>query len=107
MRVRDIEYFCVVKGSEGSRYFIHCFDVRILKWYVGINHIPYFIYAGIYRRTKFKIVLLSHNIGKYADKIFRLTGSHRSLCTKNPVFIPSERTANNKILNFCSNRYIF
>ena len=30
------EYFCVVKGAEGSRYF--CFDVRILKWYIGIFH---------------------------------------------------------------------
>ena len=81
MRVRQIEYFCVVKGSERSRYLVHCFDVRILKWCVGINHISYFM--GIYPRTKLKIVLMSHNIGKYANKIFRLNGSHRFLCIKN------------------------
>ena len=74
-----------MKCSEGSRYFVHCFDVRILKWYVDINHILYFIYAVIYPRTKFKIVLLFHNIGKYVHKIFRLNGSHRFLCTQNPI----------------------
>ena len=34
--------------SEGPRYFVCCLDIRILKWYIGIHHIPYFIYAGIY-----------------------------------------------------------
>ena len=85
MRVSEIEYFCVVKGSEGSRFFVHCFDVCILKWYVGINHIPYFIYAVIYPGTKLKIAFLSHSIGKYVNKIYRLNGSHRFLCTKNPI----------------------
>ena len=70
---------------QGLRYFVHCFDVCILKLYVGINHIPYFIYARIYPRTKLKIVFLSHNIGKYLAKIFRFNGSHRFLCTKNPI----------------------
>ena len=79
------EYFIVVKCSEGSRYFVHCFGVRILKWYVGIDDILYFIYAGIYPRTKLKIVLLPHNIGKYLDKIFRLNGSHRFLCIQNLI----------------------
>ena len=79
------ECFIVVKCFEGSRYFVHCFDVRILKWYVGMNHILYFIYAGIYPRTKLKIVLLPHNIGKYVDKIFRLKGCHRLNCTQNPI----------------------
>ena len=46
MRLRKIEYFYVVKVLEGSRYFVHCCDVRTLKWYVGINHVAYFIYAG-------------------------------------------------------------
>ena len=92
MRVREIEYFCVVKVSEGSKYFAQCFGVRILKWYVGINHIPYFIYAGVYPRSKLKIVLLSHNVVKYVDKIFRLNGSHRFLCAKNPLlYLPKER----------------
>ena len=71
---------------QGLRYFVNCFDMRILKWYVGIDHIPYFLYPGIYPRTKLKMVLLSHNIGNYADEIFRLNGSHRFLCTKNPIF---------------------
>ena len=83
--MRVLEVFFAVKCSEGSRYFVHCFDVRILKWYVSINHILYFLYAGIYPRTKLKIVLLSHNIGKYVDKIFTLNGSHRFLCTQNPI----------------------
>ena len=48
-------------------------------------HIPYFIYAGIYPRTKLKIFLLSHNIGNYVDKIFRLNGRYRFLCTKDPI----------------------
>ena len=85
MRNREKECFCVVKGLVGSRYFVHCCDVRTLKRYVGKNHVPYFIYAGIYPRPKLKIVFLSHNTGKYAEKIFRLNGSHRFLCTKNPI----------------------
>ena len=68
MRLREIEYFYVVKVLQGSRYFVHCCDVRTLKWYVGINHVAYFIYAG----SKLKIVLLSHNTAKYVDKIFKL-----------------------------------
>ena len=82
MRVLEIKYFFVVKCLESSRYFVHCFDVRILKWYAGINHILHFIYARIYTRTKLKIVLLSRNIGKH---VFRLNGSHRLLCTQNPI----------------------
>ena len=70
---------------QGSRYFVNYFDVRILKWYVGKDHIPYFMYTGIYPRTKLKIVRLPHNMGKYADKMFRLNGSHRFLCTRNPI----------------------
>ena len=67
MRVREIEHFCVVKVLEGSRYFVHCCDVRTLKWYIDINHVAYFIYAG----SKLKIVLLSHTAAKYVDKIFK------------------------------------
>ena len=40
---------------------------------------------------------LEINIGKYVKKIFRLNGSHRFLCTKNPI-IPSKRTANTRSL---------
>ena len=55
-------------------------------WYnIPKCQIPYFIYVGIYPRIKLKIVLLSHNIGKHVDKIFRLNGSHRFLCTKNSI----------------------
>ena len=70
---------------QGSSYFVHYFGVCILKWYVGINHVPYFIYTGIYPRTKLKIVLLSLSIGKYIDKTLRLNGSHRFLCAKTPI----------------------
>ena len=59
------------------------YDVRILKWYVGINDIPYFIYAEIYPRARSKIVLLFQI--KYVDQIFRLNGSRRFLCTKCPI----------------------
>ena len=77
---------------QGSRYFVHYFEVRILKWYVDINHTPYFIYAGIYPRKKLKIVLLSHNIGKHVDKIFRLNGSHRLFCIKtHKLYLLKER----------------
>ena len=68
----------------------------MLKWYVDIYDIPYFIYAGIYPRAKLKIVLLPHIIGKYVNKIFRLNGIHRFLCTKH--IIPSKRTANTRSL---------
>ena len=61
---------------QGSRYFVNCFDVRVLKWHIGIIHILYLIYPGIYPRTKLEIVPLSHNIGKC---------NQRFLCTKNPV----------------------
>ena len=64
-----------VKCSERSRYSVHCFDVRILKWYVGINHIIYFLYAGIYPRTK--LIVLNMKI-KYLDLF---NGKQRFLCT--------------------------
>ena len=46
--VQEIDCFCVVKGSEASGYFVHCFDVLTLKFCISINHIPYFIHAVIY-----------------------------------------------------------
>ena len=107
MRVWQIVYFCVVKCSEGSSCFIHCFDVRILKWYVGINHIPCFIYAGIYPRTKLKIVLLSYSIGKYVDKIFRLNDSHRFFGFKNPILYLLKNSQYKILISLSSDIFLF
>ena len=94
-------YFCILELNQSWRDRVFwCSErvgrfsvLRALFWQMHIklaqwNHIPYFIYAGIYSKTKLKIVLLSHNIGKYVDKIFRLDVSHRFFFTKNSILYP-------------------